>query len=144
MTDENNPDIYIEYSNEAFPPINWTSLLNNAIDFKTKNSGIMKTPELTLTLKNKNGKFTSQPVLLLELDEGTGTIAHDTSDNGNDGSLYNGVAWVDGKYGKALSFDGVDDYVQVPHNASLAPPNITLSCWVKLNAIDRQDRKSVV
>jgi len=69
MTDENNPDIYIEYSAEAFPPTNWTSLLANAINFKVKNSGIMKTPELTLVLKNKNGEYTGGGSLTLALNK---------------------------------------------------------------------------
>ena len=62
-------------------------------------------------------------VLYLDFDEGTGSIAYDKSDYGNDGILYNGSVscyddgtqnngcptWVEGKFGKALSFDGVDD-----------------------------------
>jgi hypothetical protein len=31
----------------------------------------------------------------------------------------------------ALHFDGNDDYVEVPHTASLSPANVTLECWVK-------------
>jgi prepilin-type N-terminal cleavage/methylation domain-containing protein len=44
-------------------------------------------------------------------DEGTGTIAYDLSGYGNNGTLVNGTTWVDGKIGKALSFDGSDDYL---------------------------------
>jgi len=56
-------------------------------------------------------------------DEGSGTTAYDWSGHGNNGTLYNGSAvcaggncpnWVDGKFDKALSFDGVDDYVDTP------------------------------
>jgi len=43
-------------------------------------------------------------------DEGSGTTAHDVSGNSNDGTIY-GATWVDGKYNKALNFDGVNDYV---------------------------------
>jgi len=75
-------------------------------------------------------------------DEGDGTIAHDTSGEGNDGTLYDANTtnddgntppqWIDGKFGKALEFDGVDDYVKVPDSASLdIYPSFTLSCWVK-------------
>jgi hypothetical protein len=42
------------------------------------------------------------------------------------------IGWVDGKFGKALSFDGVDDYVIVPHNDNLniAPGNkISILMW---------------
>ena len=45
-------------------------------------------------------------------DEGQGNIAHDSSGNNNHGTIY-GAKWVDGKFGKALEFDGVDDYVEI-------------------------------
>ncbi len=70
-------------------------------------------------------------------DEGTGTIAYDLSGNGNNGTLYNfnwtaTSGWVDGKVGKALSFDGVDDYVALPNSSVLNPSNaITVIAWVK-------------
>jgi hypothetical protein len=40
-------------------------------------------------------------------DEGTGDTARDSSANGNDGQI-NGAQWIDGKFGKALSFDGAE------------------------------------
>jgi hypothetical protein len=41
--------------------------------------------------------------------------------------------WVDGKFGKALSFDGVNDYVSVPNSANLNISKMTVIAWVKLN-----------
>jgi len=32
--------------------------------------------------------------------------------------------------GNALRFDGVDDYVEVPHHASLMPAEITVEAWI--------------
>lgn len=58
MPDENNSTIYIEYSTEVFPPTNWQSLKEYALDFKVTNSGIFRTPQLELNLKNRNGRFT--------------------------------------------------------------------------------------
>jgi len=72
-----------------------------------------------------------------KLDEGTGTTAYDSSEYGNDGTLINGPLWVDGKYGKALSFDGVNDYVEIPHSTSLNIANeITVEAWVKPHYTD--------
>jgi hypothetical protein len=71
-------------------------------------------------------------VLYLTFDEGSGNIAYDYSGNGNNGILYNGPVWVDGKFGKALSFDGVDDYVEIPDAPSLQITSaITMSAWLK-------------
>ena len=47
------------------------------------------------------------------LDDGQGKTATDSSDNAYDGFI-TGSNWVDGKYGKALEFDGKTDQVEVP------------------------------
>lgn len=65
-------------------------------------------------------------------DEGKGDIVKDSSGNGNDGTLENGPKWVDGKFGKALEFDGADDYVEVAGSNSLELPALTLQAWVKV------------
>jgi len=73
-----------------------------------------------------------------KFDEGTGTTAHDSSGNGNNGTLINGPQWVDGKYGKALSFDGVNDYVAVPHSNSLdfeRTDSFTISSWITVDSL---------
>ncbi len=48
------------------------------------------------------------------LDEGVGTVAKDSSANGNDGTLYAGAAWVPGVSRTGVYLDGVDDYIEVP------------------------------
>jgi hypothetical protein len=71
-------------------------------------------------------------------DEGAGNVAKDSSGNQHDGKLMNGSEWVDGKFGKALSFDGVDDYVEVPDSASLKIASaITIGAWIKLKTLGR-------
>ena len=64
--------------------------------------------------------------------EGTGSYAGDSSGNRNQGTLVSGPTWVDGKRGKALNFDGVNDYVNAGDNTSLRITNsFTISAWVK-------------
>jgi glucose/arabinose dehydrogenase len=66
-------------------------------------------------------------------DEGTGLAAGDSSGNRNDGVLGGGVAWTAaGRYGGALTFDGVNDWVTVADSASLdlAGP-MTMTAWVR-------------
>ena len=62
-------------------------------------------------------------------DEGSGSVLKDSSGNGNDGVIY-GATWVDSKYGKALQFDGVDDYVDLSSIPSQTYP-LTIEMWTK-------------
>jgi len=52
-------------------------------------------------------------------DEGTGLTANDLSRRGNTGTLINNPTWVEGRVGRALSFDGVNDFVDVLHSENL-------------------------
>ena len=62
-------------------------------------------------------------------DEGKGNVAEDVSENGHDGKI-NGAEWVDGKFGKALKFDG-DGAVVIPHSEDLTSETYTIAAWVK-------------
>jgi hypothetical protein len=68
-------------------------------------------------------------VLSFHFNEGSGTVAYDSSGNGNNGNLVNGPTWVDGKFGKALSFDGSDDWVYMSE-MKIAPLSYTISAWI--------------
>jgi parallel beta-helix repeat protein len=64
-------------------------------------------------------------------DEGSGTIAGDSSGNGNTGTLYGGATWTVGKSANALDFNGVDGYVQIPQSSSLdVTAQVTVEAWV--------------
>src|SRR5207253_6948477 len=64
-------------------------------------------------------------------EDGAGTTAADASGNGNTGTL-SGPAWTSsGRFGGALSFDGVDDWVTVADADSLdLTSGMTLEAWV--------------
>ena len=64
----------------------------------------------------------------LRFDEGSGSTAHDTSDNGNDGALNGDPRWVAGTVGGALEFDGDGDYVEM---ARVVQDDFTLMAWIK-------------
>jgi hypothetical protein len=71
-----------------------------------------------------------------KFDEENGTIAGDSSGNNNNGTLQNGPIWVDGKFGNALSFDGINDYVEVPDNSTLhVSSGLTIEAWVKFGGL---------
>ncbi|MEM5820154.1 MAG: DUF2341 domain-containing protein [Candidatus Aenigmatarchaeota archaeon] len=70
-------------------------------------------------------------VLYLPFDEGSGNIVYDYSGNNNNGTIY-GATFVDSPFNKALSFDGVDDYVGIPDSPTLRlTDKIAISAWVK-------------
>jgi len=74
------------------------------------------------------------PVAYWKFDEGSGTVASDSSGNGNAGTLVNGPQWVSGVVGNALKFDGIDDYVRISHSSSLdiVGNEISVEFWMKL------------
>ncbi|MHC4751849.1 MAG: LamG-like jellyroll fold domain-containing protein, partial [Planctomycetota bacterium] len=62
-------------------------------------------------------------------DEGTGTIASDSSPNGNDGTIEGGAQWVAGQLGGALQFNGSNARVVAP-NIPLDSRSFTITMWV--------------
>ncbi|MFF0574470.1 LamG-like jellyroll fold domain-containing protein [Streptosporangium saharense] len=65
------------------------------------------------------------------MNEGTGTTVADASGKNNPGTARD-TTWTDGKYGKALSFNGTSSWVTVNHSSSLRlTGGMTLSAWVK-------------
>ncbi len=68
-------------------------------------------------------------------EEGSGDTVHDSSGHANHGTRH-GASWVEGISGAALSFDGLGDYVDIPHSDSLNPAGSpwTVSVWLKTSA----------
>src|SRR4051794_8308168 len=52
-------------------------------------------------------------------DEASGTTVQDTSGTGNAGTISGATRTASGRFGGALTFDGVNDWVTVPDAASL-------------------------
>ena len=74
-------------------------------------------------------------------DERTGTTLADISGYGNNGTLNKGangtgLDWVTSDInGYALSFDGIDDYIDCGNDESLQTNDGTATIWVKMNSI---------
>lgn len=79
-------------------------------------------------------------VLYMPLDEGKGTEVKDFSKSAKVGVLGSKgkdlPKWVDGKFGKALEFDGETNFVEVQDSADFSfasdPGTMTLAAWVKV------------
>ena len=65
-------------------------------------------------------------------DEGSGTVATDSSSKGNDGTVMGDATWVAGQMGSSsLNFDDSDDIVIIPDDTSLDIGGaLTISLWV--------------
>ncbi len=66
-------------------------------------------------------------------DEGTGSMAYDSTPNGNDGNLVGGPTWTaESIRGYALEFDGIDDFIRVTRTPSVdVTEKVVLEAYVK-------------
>lgn len=62
-------------------------------------------------------------------DEGSGTTAGDSSGSGYTATLENGVTWVPGKIGDAVSANGTNQYVYMPGINLSGTSSITVTLW---------------
>jgi len=82
------------------------------------------------------------PVIFAQykFDETSGTVAHDFTPNGWNGTLVNGPTWVAGKYGNAVNLDGSNDYVSLPTGIMSTLDRCTVAAWVKLDSNNTWNR----
>lgn len=66
-----------------------------------------------------------------KFEEGTGATASDSSGNNNALNLTNSPAWVIGKQGYGLQFNGINNYLQSNSNSFNLVNNFTISFWLK-------------
>ncbi len=121
-----------------------SSLVLTGCSLLSNISQVPATDQIGITYLTKNGLLTGL-VGLWSFDEGKGDTAYDSSGNGNHGTVY-GASWVDGKFDNALSFDGVDDYVEVADHSSLQVQELTIEAWVNLDTLPGRQiiiRKSI-
>jgi PKD repeat protein len=64
--------------------------------------------------------------------EGSGTTAQDSAGS-HPGTLGSGPLWVPGKLGQALSFDGVDDFVDLG-TLDVSGSALTIAAWIKADS----------
>lgn len=129
-----------------------SSPLNGLID-SVKIYNYARTPAQIAWDYNRGG-----PVGWWKFNECQGTTAYDSSGNGNHGTINIGAtapqtsagtctdgssasAWYNGRSGKwnsSLSFDGVDDYVNMGNNSNFNSSTLAYSFWIKSSNLNIQ------
>jgi len=124
LTGETNATLNITDANATQHDGNYSVVVSN--DFGSVESDINE-----FVVENDINKV-SGLVGWWKFDEMNGSVAYDSSGNGHDGNLTNSPTWVNGKMGGALSFDGVNDYVQVIGYKGIMDSNQrTICAWIK-------------
>jgi hypothetical protein len=109
--------------------INKTALL---LELQSKIMDLEGRVALLETLHNLPLNWSDGLVGYWKFDEGSGTVAFDSSKNNNHGILVNDPLWVSGKYGAALDFDGIDDFVWIETNFLTFSNAVSVECWIKV------------
>jgi hypothetical protein len=120
LAGETNATLTITDANSTQHDGNYTVVVSN--DF-----GGMESGEVEILINNS---LLEGLIAWWKFDEMSGTVAYDSSGNGHDANLTNGPAWVTGKIGGALSFDGSDDMVRTGLSG-MYNQDFTWSTWIK-------------
>ncbi len=111
----------------ASQSFSWTPTYEQAGDYNVtfiaSDGQAQDSETITITVTSIDG-----PVGYWKFDDVNGTSAADSSGNSNTATLVNGPAWTTGRIDGALSFDGVDDAVEIP-TANWDVNNGTVSLW---------------
>jgi hypothetical protein len=90
--------------------------------------------------QNPTAVWDTDYMLVLHLNENTSTL-YDSTMNENNGTPFNGVLQgITGKIDGAATFDGSNDYIQIPHSDTLAgyTEALTVSFWIRLEDTSRR------
>lgn len=103
---------------------------------------IMLTLELTICPLSAESK--KDLILYYNFDKDSGSEVKDLSGNDNNGIIKGEEAeWVDGRFGKALRFNGIDNIaiIKVKNgiNAEEDSPAVTMMAWVRPGELDRSN-----
>jgi hypothetical protein len=81
-----------------------------------------------------------------DFDEGSGVTLDDRTGHGNTGTLQNGPVWSAGVSKGALTFDGIDDVVDIPSSPSIdvTGTGISILFWVNIDDTKAGSDDSIV
>jgi hypothetical protein len=131
VLDGNGQVVWTSYQADYPDPmvsLNTGSVTGQVVMLQLRDSGVLSIAEVEVF-----GTVPSREVEAIAhwpLDEGSGSIAHDISGNGFDGTVSNAI-WTVDQLGGALDFNGSNSVVYIPGEAFDSIENeITVSLWV--------------
>lgn len=81
----------------------------------------------------------AEPGVYLDFNEGSGTLALDSSGHGNTGTLVGTTRISSGGCGSAILFDGNGNYATIPYSSTNHPQDaITVSAWFYVDSLEPQ------
>ena len=108
-----------------------TAAVNVAGEVVSKNLAVFA-PSPYSGLYSDGTVKTSNLVLWYKFDETTGSTVADSGNGGNPATLINGPAFIAGKFGNAMQFDGANDHVLAAGYKGISGANQrTMVAWVK-------------
>ena len=116
---------------------NWTTTDINLVSGRniitvTAIDGVGNISTDTITVNVMEPLVTNALQAYYALNEGSGSVATDTSGNGRNGSI-NGATWTTGKIKGGLKFNGTSNYASIPRTNY---DEISLAAWFYKNAKD--------
>jgi hypothetical protein len=88
---------------------------------------------------NDNTYQVPEPGLYLNLNEGSGMYAIDSSGNGNTGTMHGVSRFENGGCGRAAFFNGINSYIEIPFSSQNHPATeITVSLWFYTDSYEPQ------
>ena len=105
---------------------------------------IRSTDIVALDLENTS-VATNDVAVWWSFDDWGGTKATSSSSIGNTGKLVNmrGNEWVAGRFGNALAFDGIDDYVSKSTLSSNINGDVTVSFWMRTYSHNKEIQQTL-
>lgn len=111
---------------------NWGNYLKASVD-EIRVSNVVRSATEINNYWTSNQQFSkdASTFMLWRFDEGSGSTFQNT-DNSNMGNLVNNPIWVNGKFGKAVQYDGISQYAT--SNVSLPTSDVTYEVWVRFDS----------
>jgi tetratricopeptide (TPR) repeat protein len=81
-------------------------------------------------------------VMYWTLDQMSGNLAIDSTDNGISGLLKGHPVWIAGRIGRGLEFDGVDDFVDV--DVRIVEGSLSIALWLRYDTVPEHGSASIM